>query len=320
MAHDIALCHPDFTDAVGRRDIKENAMTSATVHAPQDQPDKASRPPTPAERSASPDPSPAGCSDIADLLCDVNASNEDIENQCLRARHAADISDRSEQEARRAQAGARTARVAHSSIQAERPQRRAPLPRQWLIAFLMVGLDGLACYFAAQALDGGEDSTLVWGALFLAALAGGEVALDFYRDRSIRAWRMLTGLLGAFVVVLGVLRFSFLATIGTGGLIPALAGAGLFTAATAGFLFLGYRALRSAETPQAWRARRRAQAVTRAARAAEATAKRDATERDHLIDAYLGQIRRLSLRTRSAGEQLAVEAAVRAYLLGKDSP
>ncbi len=178
-------------------------MTSATVHPPQDQPDKASRTPAPAERSAPPDPSPVGCSDIADLLCDANASNEDIENQCLRARHAADIADRSEQEARRAQAAARTARVAHSSIQAERPQRRAPLPRQWLITFLTVGLDGLACYFAAQALAGSEDSTLVWAALFLAALAGGELALDFYRDRSVRAWQVLAGLLGAFVVVLG---------------------------------------------------------------------------------------------------------------------
>lgn len=293
-------------------------MTSTTLPPSQGEPREGEG------RAASPerpgDLTPlAGCRDVADLLSDVNAANEEIEDQCLRARHAADVAARSEQEARQAQAAARASRVAHASIQAERPQRRAPLPRQWFIAFLTVGLDGLACYFAAQALDGSEDSTLVWAALFLAALAGGEFALDFYRDRSVRGWRVLASLLGAFVVVLGVLRFSFLATIGTGGLIPALAGAALFTTATAGFLFLGYRALRSAETPQAWRARRRAQAATRAARAADATAKRDAAERDHLIDAYLGQIRRLSLRTRSAGEQLAVDKAVRAYLLGRDS-
>ena len=82
--------------------------------------------------------------------------------------------------------------------------------------------------------------------------------MDFYRDRNLRTWHALAILTGAFVTLLGILRFWFLATIGTGGLVPAVAGAFLFTAATAGFLCLGYRALRAAETPQAWRARREA--------------------------------------------------------------
>ena len=256
--------------------------------------------------------------DVAGLLCEVNESNEEVEDQCLRARQASDMADRSAQEADVARAAARAARIAHQSVQAEHPRRRAPLPRQWLIALITVGLDGLACYFAAQALDASQDSTLVWAALFLAALAGGEFALDFYRDRSVRAWRVLASILGGFIAVLGLLRFSYLATVGTGGLIPALAGAVLFTAATAGFLFLGYRALRAAETPAAWRARRRAAAAGRVARAAEKAAKRDADERDRLINAYLSQLRRLALKTCPVGQQASVEAAVRAYLRGQE--
>ena len=53
------------------------------------------------------------------------------------------------------------------------------------------------------------------------------------------------------MILLGILRFWFLATIGTDGLVPAATGAALFTAASAGSLCLGYRALRAAETPQA---------------------------------------------------------------------
>ena len=45
-----------------------------------------------------------------------------------------------------------------------------------------LGTDGVACYFAAQALNGSQDSTLIWTVLFLAMLAGGEIGLDFYRD------------------------------------------------------------------------------------------------------------------------------------------
>ena len=53
----------------------------------------------------------------------------------------------------------------------QHPRRRAPLPRQAFFALVTIALDGVACYFAAQALNGSQDSTLVWTAMFLAVLA-----------------------------------------------------------------------------------------------------------------------------------------------------
>jgi len=148
-------------------------------------------------------------------------------------------------------------------------------------------------------------------------LAGGEIGLDFYRDRNLRAWRVLAWTISAFVVLLGVLRFWFLAVIGADDLVAAFTGAVLFTVVTAGFLTVGYRTLRAAETPQAWRARRAAHAATQAARAAWAAAKRDAAERDRLIDAYLRHIRKVVLKTCAVEQQLAVEFAVREHLSGR---
>ena len=258
--------------------------------------------------------------DVADVIRDVNASSAAVEHQYLRARRAADISARSARAAEQSAEGARNATVAHRVIQAEHPRRRAPLPRQVILALATVGLDGVACYFAAQALGGGQDSTLAWTGLFLVVLAGGEAALDFYRDRNLRAWRALAVLAGAFVMLLGVLRFWFLATIGTGRLVSAIAGAGLFAAATGGFLTLGYRALRAAETPQAWRARREARKAGETDREARETADRDARERDRLIDAYLGHVRRQVLRTCPVDQQLALESAVRELLSQRRSP
>ena len=251
--------------------------------------------------------------DVAVLIRDINSANEAVEDQCLRTRQAADAASRSARAAEEAEAAAAAARIAYQTIQAEHPRRRSPLPRQAALAAWTVALDGVACYLAAQALDASQDSTLVWTALFLAVLAGGEVALDFYRDRNLRAWQILAFTTSAFVGLLGVLRFGFLATVGTGGLLPAFTGAALFTAATAGFLALGYRALRAAETPQAWRARRAARKAWHAARAA-AAADRDARERDRLTDAYLGHVRRLALKTCSVKQQLAMESAVREHL------
>jgi hypothetical protein len=257
---------------------------------------------------------------VADLIRELNESNGTVEDQYLRARGAADRAARSQAAAQEATEGAGTARVACEAIREEQPRRRGPLPRQALIALATVWLDGLACYFAAQALDGSQDSTLVWTLLFLAVLGGGEVAMDYYRDRHRRVWYLLVNFLGAFVVTLGVLRFSYLATIGTGEGLAAIAGAALFTAATAGFLFLGYRALRAAETPQAWRARRAARRAHAAAQAAWEMAEHDATARDGLIDAYLRQVRRAALRMCPAEDVLALEVAVRAHLTGRASP
>jgi len=257
--------------------------------------------------------------DPAVLIRDVNESNEAVEDQCLRARQAADTAIRSAGAAEKAAAAAHRAAVAHQTIQAERPRRRAPLPRQMTCALLTVALDGVACYFAAQALDGSQDATLVWTGLFLAVLAGGELTLDFYRDRNLRMWRNLAALTGAFITLLGILRFWFLATIGTGGLVPSIAGAGLFTAATAGFLSLGYRALRAAETPQTWRARRQARKARQTAWSLRTMADGDAKERDRLIDAYLCHVRRVVFKTCSVEQQLAMEAAVRQHLSGRCS-
>jgi hypothetical protein len=255
--------------------------------------------------------------DVAVLIRDVNASNEAVEDQCLRARQAADVATRSACAADLSAAVAVRAEVAHQTIQAERPRRHAPLPRQVILALIAVALDGVACYFAAQALDGSQDATLVWTGLFLGVLAGGEFGLDFYKDRSERTWHALAILIGIFVTLLGTLRFWFLLAISGGGLVPAVVGAFLFTGATAGFLSLGYRALRVAETPYAWRARRQARKERQDARAARAVANRDAAERDRLIDAYLGHVRREVQKTCPLDQQLETEAAVREHLSGR---
>ncbi len=257
--------------------------------------------------------------DVTALIRQVNASNEAVEDLYLRTRQAADIAKRSNQAAEQGAVVADTAKVAHRIIQAEYPQRRAPLPRQRCYALLTVTLDGVACYFAAQALDGSQDTTIVWTALFLAVLAVGEIALDFYRDRHQRAWRTVASILATFVGALGALRFWFLATVGASGLIPAALGAALFTAVTAGFLLVGYRALRLAETPQAFRARLWARTAAQAAQAARADANRNAHDRERLIDAYLIQVRRRALEL-CAAEQQFVEKAVRRHLLGEETP
>jgi len=255
--------------------------------------------------------------DVAVLIHSVNASDEAAADQCLRARQAAGIATRSARTAEQAAAEAQTAEAAHRVIQAEQPRRRAPLPRQVILALGTVVLDGLACYFAGRALGGSLDATLVWTGLFLGVLAGGQAALGFCQDRGERAWRVLVTLIGFFVILLGALRFWFLATTGTGGLVPAITGACLFTVATAGFLSAGYRALRAAETPSAWRARRQAGNARQAAQIARAEAGRNAAERDCLADAYLGHVRRLALNVCPVERQLAVQSAVRQYLLGE---
>jgi hypothetical protein len=253
---------------------------------------------------------------VAELIRALNASHEALKDLWSRIRRTADIAFRSEKAASQAEAAAAAAKVTQKLIQDEQPQRRAPLFRQLLAAAATVALDGLACWFAAQALDGGQLETMVWAGLFLAVLGGGEWALDYYRDR--RRWPLLAIALGLFVTGLGVLRFSYLATVGSGGLVPALAGAALFTAATAGFLVLGYRALRAAETVQAWKARRQARAAARAAADARSVASRDMAEWDRLADTYVAEIRHRLLEAVPFGHLAAAEAAVRAHLLGQD--
>jgi hypothetical protein len=259
-----------------------------------------------------------GITDLADVIRELNESDDTLGDQYLRAREAADRAARSKDTADQAAAVARQADIAHEAIQTEEG-RHAPLPRQVVLALLTVALDALACYFAAQALNGSQDATVVWTILFLAVLAGGEVGLDVYQDRHRRSWHALIGFLSAFVLGLGVLRFLYLATVGADDPVTATAGAALFTAATAGFVFLGYRALRAAETPRAWRARRRARAAYRAARAARESADREARHRDRLVDACLKQVRRVALRRCPAGQLAMLEAAARMHLQGKET-
>jgi hypothetical protein len=88
-------------------------------------------------------------------------------------------------------------------------------------------------------------------------------------------------------------------------------------AAAAGSTSVGYRALRTAETPRAWRARQQARKARQAARAARAAADRNAAERDRLIDAYLGHVRQLARQARPAGLQPSAESVIREHLLGE---
>ena len=250
---------------------------------------------------------------VAVLIREVNASDQAVQDQFLRARQAAGITARLEHAAGQAAARARTAEAAHLAVQAEHPHRRAPLPRQVTVTLGTVVLDGLACYLAARALGASGDAVLAWTVLFLAVLAGAEAAPGLYRDRGERARRVLAALTGFLVILAGTV---LLAVTGTGP-VPAIAGACLLTVITAGFLTVGYRALQAAETPLAWRAAWQAGTAYQAARLARAQADQAAAERDRLIDAYLGHLTGLALKTSPPGQQPAVESAARQYLLGE---
>jgi len=208
-------------------------------------------------------------------------------------------------------------RGAHRALQDLFRERTAPLGRQLIIAALTVVLDAVACWFAAQAIGDDQLQTLVWAGLFLAVLASGEIALDYYRDRSIRAWRLILTGLAAFVIGLGVLRYLFLSTVGVAGPEAAFVGALLFTAATAVFLLFGYRALRAAEKSAAWKARL---AARRASRAADKAAERLTTfldDQHRFVDAYLNQIRP-TLLNRYPSQMDQMEDTLRNHLYGSE--
>jgi hypothetical protein len=265
------------------------------------------------------DPGPNGSPvDVAAVVRDFNAANQAHDRLWARTRHTADGVRRAIDEESRAREAARDAEDAHLAALAEHPHRRASLLQQVIIAACFIALDGVACWFAAQALGNAQLETLLWTALFLAVLAGGEVAMDYYSERSRPAWRLVLAALSAFVAGLGVLRFEYLATVGAVDASAALVGATLFTATTAGFVVIGYRALRAAETVHSWRARRCAR---RAARAAEAARNRLAAmvaERNRYIDAYLSRIRRTLLDQCTLDQLPGAEAVLRLHLCGHD--
>jgi hypothetical protein len=270
----------------------------------------------PIDRPAEPQAIPA---DIAHTIRDFNASNEAHENLWTHAHRAGDVLRQGVRDREAARHRAREARDFHLTVQAEYPHRHASLVQQWILAAVTVGLDAVACWFAAQALGSSADETLLWTALFLAVLAGGEIALDYYSEHGDRVWRLLVSGLAVFVTGLGILRFLFLTTVGTLGMSTALVGAALFTGATSGSLALGYRALRAAEKFPAWRARKRARYAEREAAKASDRVVGLLRERDRLIDAYLSRIRVCLLKDFSSDQLPLAEAAVREHLAGQDS-
>jgi hypothetical protein len=258
--------------------------------------------------------------DIGQFIAECNKTSKAHEALYSSARQATDIASRAEEAADRAHRAQESAEVDHAAVQAEDPDRRASRPRQWIIAGAALALDGAACYFAAEALDADRTETVAWALLFVALLGIGELGLDHFRDDHRIAWRCTALAEAGFIGLLGVLRFSFLATVSAVGLLTALAGSALLSIATTGFVLIGYHALRVAETGPAWRARRTAMARAREAAAARGTARRRGRYRDRLAHAYLSRIR-LQLVGTCPGSALAhVERAIWSHLTGKDQP
>lgn len=269
--------------------------------------------------AASPEDGPHGQPfDLAGFVRSFNASNPAHEDLWTRALQAADAVRRAVREWFAAKVRALDARKFFLAVQAEYPDRRAPLTRQVFIAASVLGLDGVACWFAAQALGNGQIETMLWTLLFLAVLVGADVSLDYYSERGGRTWRLLMVGLVAFVTGLGILRFMYLATVSAVGAAAALVGAVLFTTATAGFLVIGYRALRAAEKLPAWMARKRSQRAAREVAAASHRMSRHLRERNRLVDAYISRIRGELLDKCSSGQLPQLEAALREHLTGGD--
>jgi hypothetical protein len=274
-------------------------------------------PPVPPGLRARP-PDPPQPPDVGLLIRNFNGQNRQHEELWTRILHAVHAVRDGIKDKRAAEALADQMRLAHAAIQAEDPERRAPRARQLAIVGLTVVLDGVACNFAAQALGNDQLQTDAWTALFLAVLAGGEVALDHCRDRNRRLWRAVAAGLAAFVGGLGVLRYTFLVTVGADSPLAALVGAALFTAATGVFVMVGYWALRRAETPRTANARRRARRAEKEARAAREQLARRLRDRDRLVDAYVVRLRTCLLQGYPATQVSQIETALREHLIGTE--
>lgn len=259
----------------------------------------------------------AQAGDLVEAVHRFNAENAQHEALWTRVQHSSIEVRSAIRDADRAAAEAQAARLAHRVIQAENPGRRAPRPRQLALAGITVALDAVGCYFAAQALGNGQLQTVGWTALFLAVLVGGQLALDHYGNRHLRLWRALAVGLSGFVAGLGVLRYSFLISVGVDSLLAALVGAALFTAAIAVFVAAGYWSLRRAETSAASRARRRARRAAKEAAATREQADRRLRQRDRLVDAYIVRIKAGLLQSIPASRLPQAEAALRALLSGE---
>jgi hypothetical protein len=273
-------------------------------------------PPAPPGLRAGP-PDPSEPPDVGVLISDFNAQNrqhEDLWTRVLQAVHG--VRDAAKN-MRAALDRASQTRLAYSAIQAEDPERRAHRSRQLALAVFTVLLDAIACNFAAQALGNNQFQTYVWTVLFLAVLAGGEFALDHYAERSRRVWRAVVILLTGFIAGLGVLRFSYLITVGTDSTLAALVGAALFTVATGVFVTGGYWALRRSETSRTARARRQARRASSEASASQEQLILRQRDRDRLVDAYVVRLKACLLQGYPAVHVARIEAALREHLIGK---
>jgi hypothetical protein len=250
------------------------------------------------------------------IILRFNDEDEANEELYENGRLSADIARRADEHAERVRSEAKRARGAWRTAQLEHHDRRAWLPLMIMIALALLGLDSWAAYFAAEALGGDQQITLLWAALFLVILGLLEVGLAWSVERSKKIFRLVSVGLGGFAVLLAALRFGFFAAIGT-GLVTALVGACVFTVCTIGFVAGGFAAIRYAETVTIWQARRRARITAKRAIAAKALACRRATERDRRVDAYLGRIRPTLLRNLPGAPDM--EAKVRAHMLGDPS-
>lgn len=256
--------------------------------------------------------------DVMSSINDFNSEGRAHEDLWYRTRRMTDQLDHAEDAARKADSARANAELDHRAIQAENPDRTAHRLRQWMVAGGTLTLDGVACYFAAEALGGSPSETLAWAGLFLALLGVGEVVLDLCREQHRVLWRLTACTLATFITLLGVLRFWFIATVGTEGLVTAGTGAILFTLATGGFVAIGYRALRVAETYAAWRARCAVRSASRAAALAHRKVEQLTQRRDALARAYLSLIRTRLVKSCQAGQIQLMEQAIWAHLTGKE--
>jgi hypothetical protein len=275
-------------------------------------------PPTPPGQRAGP-PYPPEPPDVGILISNFNAQNRQHEDLWTRVLHAVHAVRDAARSMRTALDQAKQMRLAYAAIQAEDPERRAHRLRQLALAVFTVFLDALACNFAAQALGNNQLQTYVWTALFLAVLVGGEFALDHYAYRNRRVWRAVVILLTCFIVGLGVLRFSYLITVGTDSQLAALVGAVLFTMATGVFVTVGYWVLRRAETSRTARARRQMRRASSEASASQEQLILCQRDRDRLIDAYVVRLKACLLQGYPAVQVARIEAALREHLIGKES-
>lgn len=248
------------------------------------------------------------------VILGFNDEDEANEELYENGRLAADVARRAREDAERARMDAKKARGAWRTAQLEHHDRRAWLPLMIVIALVLLGLDSWAAYFAAEALGGDQQVTMLWAALFLVILGLLEAGLAWSAERSKRIFRLVAVGLGGFAVLLAVLRFGFFAAIGT-DLFGALVGACVFTVCTIGFVIGGFAAIRYAETVTIWQARRRAGKAAKRAATAETVAYRRATERDRRVDAYVGRIRPTLLRNLPGAQ--GIEGMVRAHMLGE---